>query len=226
MSTPMSAELYASVYDRVINDVRTQDATAIQKTGEILSILCKEGTNISRNFHAQLLEDVRGIYRERFCKRSAAPVQAPEPVGRKASEPFVPTVNKPVLDLSSFIGTFTVVDGDEYETIRIKAGTGNFDGKFIASYLSGSDNESDYTGFAFIGTDGSVNVWRKFKTPEGKISPAMAPKVLAVSVVLFGGADNARELYAMRSGKCSRCGRKLTVPASLHRGMGPDCAGM
>jgi hypothetical protein len=29
--------------------------------------------------------------------------------------------------------------------------------------------------------------------------------------------------YALESGRCSRCDRELTVPASLHRGMGPEC---
>ena len=33
-----------------------------------------------------------------------------------------------------------------------------------------------------------------------------------------------RERYAMLSGRCSRCGATLTVPASLYRGMGPVCA--
>lgn len=211
-----------SVYNRAMEKANGLPKRDVEDLGRAVASLIPGST--SPNFYVQLLHDIRGVYNRRFIAGASAPVPAPEP--RKASEPFVPTTARPSLDLSTFVGTFTVVDGDDYETIRIKAGTGNFEGKFVASYLSGSDNETDYTGFAFIGTDGSVNVWKKFKTAEGKVSPAMASKVLAVSVVLFGGADDAREAYAMRSGRCSRCNRKLTVPASLHRGMGPECAKM
>jgi hypothetical protein len=28
----------------------------------------------------------------------------------------------------------------------------------------------------------------------------------------------------MRENACYRCGRTLTVPASVHRGLGPECA--
>ena len=48
---------------------------------------------------------------------------------------------------------------------------------------------------------------------------------------ITGSVDEARaeflnyaEAYAIGSGKCACCGRTLTVPASVHRGLGPDCA--
>ena len=34
----------------------------------------------------------------------------------------------------------------------------------------------------------------------------------------------SREAYALLSSRCARCNRTLTVPASIHRGLGPECA--
>jgi len=46
-----------------------------------------------------------------------------------------------------------------------------------------------------------------------------------------GSTDEARqnflnlaEAHALSSGNCLACLRTLTVPASIHRGLGPDCA--
>jgi hypothetical protein len=33
------------------------------------------------------------------------------------------------------------------------------------------------------------------------------------------------ELVVRHEGKCGRCGRTLTVPESIDRGIGPECAG-
>lgn len=124
-------------------------------------------------------------------------------------------------------GTFTVVfnnDPNDYETVRIKTQplTSQFaPGRTIAQFLSGPDNTYRYSGFGFVnGT--SVALWNRFKTGSEEI----ARKVRAVELVL--GNEEARaaagEAYAMASGSCCVCGRKLTVPASLNRGMGPECA--
>ena len=92
-------------------------------------------------------------------------------------------------------------------------------GSRIASYMVGSDN-SKFKGFAFVnGT--KVNLWKSHRTPKGEVLKG------AVLTVLGSPDRGARfmEAYALMSGKCSVCGRKLTVPASIHRGLGPDCAG-
>jgi hypothetical protein len=52
--------------------------------------------------------------------------------------------------------------------------------------------------------------------------------ILNTCLMVLFGADvearhAAREAYAMRSGRCSRCNRDLTVPASLFAGMGSEC---
>jgi hypothetical protein len=116
-------------------------------------------------------------------------------------------------------GTFTVVGPKGgRRTLRFKEGAnGFFAGKTIVSYLSGSDNERSYTGFANIDGD-FVRVWRKY---------ADAIDVLAALAFLAQGPEvwrAAGEAYAIESGSCYRCNRTLTVPASIHRGLGPECA--
>lgn len=114
-------------------------------------------------------------------------------------------------------GIYTVVIGGDYRTIRIKtAKQGNLKGKRIVSYLSGPNNESDYTGFAFLNPNG-FQVWGRYK---GYVNSQ-----LEAAIKVMGNPEEAGESYAMQSGNCYCCGRPLTVPASLHRGLGPICAG-
>jgi len=113
-------------------------------------------------------------------------------------------------------------DADDYVTLRLKTPIqGNFKGRQIAAYLSGPDNNSNYTGFATV--DGSAaHVWQRFTA-----SPTFHRPIAALSVLLNMDPDTqqlAGLAYALRSGNCYRCGRTLTVPASLYRGMGPICA--
>ena len=120
-------------------------------------------------------------------------------------------------------GTYTVVlDSDDYVTIRVQTEAW-CEGKVVASFLCGSDNESSYKGFGFV-NGGRINVWSKFRSAQRIVT--------AAQLLIEGDVDAAHEefldraeAYAMASGRCMRCHRKLTVPSSLHRGLGPDCAG-
>ena len=42
--------------------------------------------------------------------------------------------------------------------------------------------------------------------------------------IISSDPKGAGEAYALESANCFRCGRKLTVPVSIHRGLGPECA--
>ena len=131
-------------------------------------------------------------------------------------------------------GTFTVVGKTKYVTIRfhvtrwlqrlIKLGKYP-EGTLVVGYLRGADNSKDYTGFAFAIPDGDGGyrfaVWSKIDANKLKDQIWSAQYLLKLN---REGLLNARYEYALRSGNCSRCGRKLTVPASIHRGMGPECA--
>lgn len=118
-------------------------------------------------------------------------------------------------------GYFTVVFGeDDRITLRVRTQDADAQfapGKQIISYLSGPDNTSDYRGFAFAdATTGHVNFWKRFK---GNDRLDLAVRTLQDDPEACGLA------FAEESGNCWMCNRLLTVPASIHRGLGPICAG-
>jgi hypothetical protein len=137
-----------------------------------------------------------------------------EIAANRASEAVTPTCAN---------GTYTIVldEAGDYRTIRLTDAPETMNkrqGTQIAAYLSGSDNEGDYTGFAFVSA-GKIGMWKKFHS-DTKLSKAL---------VTLLQADKERQAdlgqaYALESGNCWRCGRKLTVPASINRGLGPICA--
>jgi hypothetical protein len=90
---------------------------------------------------------------------------------------------------------------------------------FFVSVMTGKDNESDYS---FIGT-----VFGK-ATYQHSAKSALAPSVPSVSVLnSFLGFLERNQipngLEVWHEGCCGRCGRKLTVPASILSGIGPEC---
>jgi hypothetical protein len=113
------------------------------------------------------------------------------------------------------LGTFTVValDGTR-TTIRLQEPKAK-DGRVFASFLRGADNDADYQYFATL--RGGV---------MGGIEGSFAVQRQAVRAILAPTADlRAMGLaYSLESSNCWRCGRTLTVPASIHSGLGPDCA--
>lgn len=94
--------------------------------------------------------------------------------------------------------------------VEVQASDAKFaPGKVIVSYLSGQDNTSDYTGFAFL--DGTnLRPWKKF---------ADATELLGFAAQLIADPD-----AALVSKNCARCNRVLTTPESIARGMGPECS--
>lgn len=118
-------------------------------------------------------------------------------------------------------GTYTVVLTDGHLTIRIVTPRkGGMKDQTILKYMVGPDNENDYVPFAFVsrGLSTMIEPFKRYRSnwDESRLRRAVD--------VLFADPESAGMEYALRSGKCYRCGRTLTVPASLHRGLGPDCA--
>lgn len=165
------------------------------------SVVKMQGSGVENGL-AAILEECREVFAI-IRAHSPAPAAAPAPAK----------------DIPE--GTFTVVFPEgEYETVRIETLTrGPLAGKRVASYLSGQDNETDFTGFAFVADTGRVHVWKRLSHLSG------SRKETAVRIItLTHDVAPYREAYAMRSGRCSRCQKTLTVPASLYRGLGPVCA--
>lgn len=115
------------------------------------------------------------------------------------------------------LGTFTVVFPDGHVTIRLQKPQDKAkqaEGVVYAKYLMGADNTSDFQYFAAI-VNGNIRA-RGFER-----------QVVALKVVLTSTGPELGKMgmaYALASSNCFYCGRTLTVPASIHSGMGPDCA--
>lgn len=135
------------------------------------------------------------------------------------SAPEVSASATPVTAFKVPDGRYTVAWDEHYKTLRVQTQDEFADfmpGVVILKYLSGSNNDHDYTSFGNVDArTGEVRIWRKHQDNL----------VLREAVkVLLGDPKAASQAYAIESDSCSRCGRTLTVPASLHAGLGPECA--
>lgn len=92
---------------------------------------------------------------------------------------------------------------------------------YFIKNLRGSDNESDYTyiGCYFADTKTFV-VEKKYKDTE----VYGWPKSIQAIRYLMNRLDNVPEkLIVYHNGRCCRCGRTLTTPESIKKGIGPEC---
>ncbi len=90
--------------------------------------------------------------------------------------------------------------------------TGNFAGKQMAGFMSGSNNETDYTFFGFL-VDGTVKFWRNFSNNQPAERLTRITRALEII-----------KAYALNSGRCYVCNRLLTNPARIASGIGSECA--
>jgi hypothetical protein len=90
---------------------------------------------------------------------------------------------------------------------------------YYVSLLSGPDNESDYSYLGMI--RGGI-----FGLTKASRVSLNTPSVRAFEWFWNMVRDGiATELVVRHEGRCGRCGRTLTVPESIDRGIGPECAG-
>lgn len=147
-------------------------------------------------------------------------------VRREASAPA--PVPRPAGSLPP-VGFYTILLGDEsdlesdYLTVRVSDWPSD-DGRVRRAlrYLRGAENVDDrnYTGFAHWEEGDRPRLWKRFTDqPEGGRLRRALERMAETS---DWGAAGLR--YALRSNHCYRCGRLLTVPTSIHSGLGPDCA--
>ena len=95
----------------------------------------------------------------------------------------------------------------------------------FVSLLTGPDNTSDFRYIGRIANDLRFWCGRRFPKP-GDVS-ASAPSAQAFCFaweVLYRDRMH-QNLEIWHEGRCARCNRRLTVPASIASGFGPECAG-
>ena len=119
-------------------------------------------------------------------------------------------------------GTYTVSSqGSPDRTIRLNPvpdDWGKRPGTLIAALFSGSDNESQYTSFAFVMGSSVIPFKKSAATP---ITLKALETLLSLDII---GQVRAGEAYALRSQRCFVCNRKLTRISSISQGIGPICA--
>jgi hypothetical protein len=124
--------------------------------------------------------------------------------------------------------TFTIRTPGGHRTYKIvrKEATGQWPETFFVNLLTGPDNESSYTYLGkldpFTGqvVPTAKSGWREKEAPY---HVTLLNRVLA-RVWSFDHAAFERHGYQLlHAGKCGRCGRTLTVPASIETGIGPEC---
>jgi hypothetical protein len=150
------------------------------------------------------------------CPVVTAPVTAPVPVTTAPVGIQVPDGKYTIVGIKDEDGEWT------RRTLRVRTQSIHAPfapGRTIIGYLTGTDNDTAYTAVAFL----ENGVVRYFSRYAGIEQIAIVKQAIDV---LVHPKDHLEQLeaYAMESGTCWRCGKTLTVPASLHRGTGPTCA--
>lgn len=137
--------------------------------------------------------------------------------------------------------TFTIESEKtgKHLTYKVQAAEGS-NTRYFVKLMGGPDNENSFYYIGMIVEDtlkspvasAQANVvsrrgWKFILTRASRVTDETT-SVKALRYVL--NALNRRQMPAMtkiwHDGKCGRCGRKLTVPASIERGIGPECAGI
>lgn len=97
--------------------------------------------------------------------------------------------------------------------------------KRFVGLLTGPDNGADYT---YLGTMDDVRNPDFRLTKKSRMSDDSAPvrafRFVCQRVFAHPDAPLPDGLEIRHEGRCGKCNRKLTVPESIDRGIGPECA--
>lgn len=89
--------------------------------------------------------------------------------------------------------------------------------RWFVKVLTGADNERSYSYIGLLTGDG------KFLHTQGSRVARDAPSFLAFAWLWRHVDDLPPYVEVWHEGRCGRCGRVLTVPESIARGLGPEC---
>lgn len=129
-----------------------------------------------------------------------------------------------------FNGHYTVTNPKgEHRTFRIA--TQPLDASFapgerLLGLLSGPENEENYKTFAFVNEDDTIRVWARFKSKTQEKSFWEKSAFMLRNMVLEGDQSPfvAKGCSLLLEKHCLACNRLLTIPESIERGIGPECA--
>jgi hypothetical protein len=91
---------------------------------------------------------------------------------------------------------------------------------WFVSLLKGPDNTNDYVYLGVI-QDNMFRLTRKSRMT----SDSVPVKAFSWTFTKLAANTLPDDLEVWHHGRCGRCGRMLTVPESIERGIGPECVG-
>lgn len=93
---------------------------------------------------------------------------------------------------------------------------------YFIHLLTGPDNMDDYT---YIGCYFTDNHYFACAKRWKAIPPELLPGCVRAIRYTLNNIDHLPDnLYVYHEGRCCVCGRRLTTPESIERGVGPECA--
>jgi hypothetical protein len=123
-------------------------------------------------------------------------------------------------DIKTFIfagkAIFTITNTNTGNRFTYKVRKAKDSDIYFVSVLTGSDNTNDYS---FIGY---IKKGLFYSSKKSRISSeATSFKVFSWFINNINKIPSI--VQVLHEGKCGRCGRKLTTPESIERGIGPEC---
>lgn len=109
-----------------------------------------------------------------------------------------------------------------YKVSRVPDYRGKQVNRWFVSLLTGPDNENSYSYMGLLDQrDGDIEfrLTAKSKVPE----TACSVRGFRYMWNHLANGTIPADMIIRHEGKCGRCGRTLTVPESLHNGIGPEC---
>ena len=102
----------------------------------------------------------------------------------------------------------------------------NGDPIFFVSLLTGQNNSRDFNYVGVLNAkEGHVYTSAKSKITKDSLCLRILNRVLNRIWINDTAAIAEAGFEVHHSGKCGKCGRKLTVPESVKTGFGPECRG-
>lgn len=143
---------------------------------------------------------------------------------KEAMQPKVIPMEKALDYIMGGNSIFTLVVGEKRYTYKILERINGFGQQFYSvMVLVGPDNVNNYRRFARImEIDGMPKLELVSKTTN-YIEYFEYIKMLYYGL-LFQDYSKISTWQVWHTGRCSRCGRLLTVPESIENGIGPECA--
>ena len=160
---------------------------------------------------------------EHVCDDSCAPTDEDAPV---VTGPHYPELSEKFLLAGRAVFTVSNPKGDHYtfKVRRVESEWPKFSGKMSTTYfvnakVSGTDHPYGYIGILDT-AKGTIKCTAKSEflpgTKEYDVAAWACQSVLNSKMIPDG-------YHIEHAGRCGKCGRQLTDPESIQRGIGPEC---